>query len=84
MVSWKSTIQLADLHKAHQAGELTTSELGRTLAKRLRKSRYAGDLEGIAQELELVDDVDDYDRLLAALYDFGDRDHRIWINTFGP
>lgn len=82
MADWKTKIELRDLHEAFEKGEMTVKEVGKALADRVQKNRYAGELEDIIYELRVVDDVDDYDWCLEQLYDFGDYDHRIWINTF--
>lgn len=93
MPNWKSKIELKDLHKAydHGAGDITIQQVAAGLAQRIRLNRYAEELEDIAMELEDLaaepeeTDTEElvqwYDYLLSQLYDFGDFEHRIWINT---
>ena len=79
MARWKTLVKLGDLHAKHEAGELTLTETAKDLAKRLRATPYAAELESLLLELENVDTVDEYDEALSALYDFGDEDKRIWF-----
>ncbi len=81
MREWRSKIEVKDLHEGFEEGRLTVPMVGNELARRVRKSPYAAELEDIAAALEGVQEIDDYDAALADLYDFGDRDKRIWINT---
>lgn len=80
MADWKTQIELGDIHHKFESGEMTIQQVGQELAKRLRASPYADDLDQEIGELECVDDPDDYDEILSDLYDFGDWDHRIWFN----
>ena len=93
MSNWKTTVRIGDLHGAHEAGEITIQEVATALAKRFKANRYAkggpdlsfGLLDVIDGLEEMGSDpectVEDYDEWLAELYSFGDRDHRIWVDS---
>jgi translation elongation factor EF-1beta len=84
MSRWKTTIRLGDLHSKYDAGELKIGDVARGLAERVRKNCFfekGGELDEIAEELDMVEDVEDYDFWLGVLYEFGDHDHRVWIDT---
>lgn len=79
MADWKTTVKLGDLHAAFKSGSIPITQVAKDLAERLRKSPYAEELEDEIFELENLEEVDEYDDVLAALYDFGDCGHRIWF-----
>lgn len=79
---WQTKVDLSDLFVAFDENSMTVEEIARATAARLRKNRYASDLHGVIELLEEVDDIDDYDSLLATVYDFGDINKRIWIETY--
>lgn len=82
MARWKTTVVVADIHEAHQRGEMKIDQVAIELAKRLQANRYASWLEDLIDRLNCVTDVEEYDDCLRELYDFGDHDHRIWIESF--
>ena len=90
MPNWKSTIKIGDLHKAYQAGEMTIQEVGKAVESRAMTNRFVRaevdegfDLTDAMHCLRAgVSDVAEYDDCLKALYDFGDDNHNIWIDTF--
>lgn len=89
MANWKATIYLGGLHAEYRAGKLDAKALGRKVAPLVRQllRQYKGyaheELEQIATDFETdVKTVRDYDIILDRLYDFGDRDHRLWVDTF--
>lgn len=85
MQNWKHQIELGDLHNKHEKGELTIQEVGKQLGNRLEKLRlkyYPEDwhLEEYVWWLhDDVNDVNDYDNILAEIYDWAD-DNRVWLN----
>jgi hypothetical protein len=92
MTNWKSTIRIGDLHAAFQNNEITIQELGRRVAERCKLNKFIDrELEDdlgswhICDAIDAlgagVEDVHEYDDCLKALYDFGDDDHMIWIDT---
>ena len=82
MADWKHTVELGDLHRKFDAGEIGIETVALGLAGRLKETPYAEDLADLIDELEMVSDVEDYDYILEQVYDFGDADHQLWINTF--
>lgn len=82
MANWKTNIPIGDLHEEFENGLKTVQEVGKELAARLRKSPHAQDdrIIDLVDQLEALDDVEDYDYLLQELYDFGDQDHRIFFD----
>ena len=82
MANWKETVVIGDLHVGYQCGKYTVEEVGNQLADRLEQTRYKEDWElgDIIFDLRCVGDEDEYDQVLQRLYDFGDEDHRIWLD----
>jgi hypothetical protein len=88
MAEWKTTLNLADLHTSHKAGEITIQQVAAGVVARLKRNRFAEEwqvldvidrLEGVAEDATAT--ADDYDEALSELYDFADRDHQIWVKT---
>ena len=101
MSDWQHKLELKDLHNKYRAGELTPEALGKEVSKRLtalierNRPPISEDLlseaEDIASEFENgIEEVDDYDNVLARLYDWADTSldgkfggkKLCWINTF--
>lgn len=80
MANWKTTVEIGDLHNAHQSGKLTIAEVANTLADRLAKNAYGKALAPVIKRLKKAKDTRAYDACLKAVYDFGDLDHRVWLN----
>lgn len=77
MSNWIHKLNLKDLWKAQEEGKLTTQELGKKVAKRIREAffykKYEKELMVIAHEFENIeDDVEEFDELLNDLYDWAD------------
>lgn len=81
MADWKTTVRIGDLHESHQSGDMTISAVAKALATRLRKNRFAKDLEAVIARLGKVRSANAYDSCLKTLYDFGDHGHRIWLDS---
>jgi hypothetical protein len=91
MTNWKTTLDIADLHQAHRAGDITIQEVAAGVAKRFKKNRFAKEDEGFQAEdiIDWLEDLaedpnatpNDYDGVLNELYNFADWDHRIWVKT---
>ena len=90
MPHWKATVKLGDLHESYQGKIMTVPALAKAVAdrlKRVRRYQDDADFQDIVVEFEgLAEDedagIDDYDCILGRLYDFGDSDHRLWVDTF--
>jgi len=93
MANWQSKIDLEPIWSLGESGELPPPELGKATAGIIRKSsawaRFLdSELEDIADDFEHVATVDEFDKALERLYDWGDEaldDHwagkkRCWIN----
>lgn len=83
MANWQSTIRIGDLHakfdRDHDVEACATA-----LAARIKANRFyreTNTLGGIVEDLEVIDDVTEYDGCLRRLYDFGDHGHRIWVDS---
>lgn len=81
MADWKTTVRIGDLHESHESGAMTIAAVAKSLALRLRKNRFAKDLETVIGKLGKVRSTKSYDSCLKALYDFGDSGHRIWLDS---
>lgn len=81
MADWKTTVRLGDLHESYETGDMKITAVAKALAARLRKNRFAKDLEDVIARLVKVRSVRAYDSCLKTLYDFGDTGHRIWLDS---
>jgi hypothetical protein len=86
MANWKTKVDIFDLNCQFEADEITAKEYADQLANRLERNKYAKDeeLKDIISDLRDAQDEDDVDSVLYQLYEYGDYDHRIWINPFPP
>lgn len=84
MANWKREVKLGDLHQARRAGEMKITEVATQLVARLEQLPYCGDadFDRCLVGLRGVRTVERYDYWLSQLYNFGDSDHRLWIDTF--
>ncbi len=79
MANWQHRLDLIDLWKKYDKGEITPEEEGKEVAKRLRKlipsfpKEFHDEANNIADAFENeVEDVKDFDRVLDSLYDLAD------------
>ena len=95
MANWKYKVQLGDLMGKYEDGELTADQVGKQFAKRLEELPFAKTecvdgwdcahcvfnniVDAFKHE---INDEDDFDAVLGSLYDFGDQDHRLWVEAF--
>lgn len=84
MANWKSTVDVYDIHLKVEENTITVPQAGKMLAERLRKNRYAPQIDDIIDMFENAESTEEYDWALGELYDFGDEGHRIWVNSIGP
>lgn len=97
MSEWVNRLNLKDLWEAKEEGKLTIQELGKQVARRIRKmpcyKLYDNELEEIAVQFEYVDDnVEEFDSILSDLYDWADiclftprgqmQRKMCWVKTF--
>ena len=97
MSNWVNRLDLKDLWKAKDEGKLTIQELGKGIAKRIRKMPcykiHEEVLEEIAVQFEFVgESVVEFDGILNKLYDWADIPLRTirgqtqrkmcWVSTF--
>ncbi len=97
MADWVYRLDLKDLWRREEEGELTIKELAKLVAERIRQlpcyEKYIDDLEEIVNEFEYCcGDVEEFDSILERLYDWADTplhtrkgqmQRRIcWVKTF--
>lgn len=93
MKTWKNRVILGDLHKSYENGELNTQAVSAEVVKRLKALPIKDDdFFNIIDEFESIatDDSEDseesyedwYNNVLESLYDFGDFNKTLWIDTF--
>ena len=95
MANWKYKIDVKDEWKRAKAGELKPCELAEIMANRLAPIVLLeiadAEVEGIMQDFDAMREdesatFDDFDKILARLYDWGDqgdfRNKTCWIGTF--
>jgi hypothetical protein len=81
MNEWETVVELGDLHERHHRGEISIRVLGELLIELLKKNKYADHPEIVraCERLKKVRKVEQYDRVLEQLYNFGDYNRRIWF-----
>lgn len=78
MSQWMNRLDLKDLWKKHRNDEITIEEIGKEIAKRIRKLKcyktQEETLEEIALNFENIsdNDVEEFDGILSDLYDWAD------------
>jgi hypothetical protein len=91
MAQWNYKLDVKEPWRQRQEGEITIQQLAATVAKRLVKvdfrdedinfdrDDFVDELLGLSEDTSAT--ADDFDDVLARLYDFAD-EHRLWIATF--
>lgn len=96
MANWKTKIEISDLHKRHEDGELEPKEVGKEVAARVRAAVKDTNLKDNTQLLDICERLEkdipsededeqakqEYNDALQELYNWGDRHHRMWIAGF--
>ena len=99
MAKWIYKLELKDLWEAKEEGKISISELGKAIADRIRNSKFFKRKIHEEALIDLVlefddcsDDVEEFDDILAQLYDWADTPLRTtrgemqrkmcWVNTF--
>ena len=77
MSKWVNRLDLRDLWEKHNREELTTEQVAKETAKRIRKmpcyKKYKDELEYLIIDFEICgNDVEEFDSILARLYDWAD------------
>ncbi len=94
MANWKYQTSIKTIHDTYQ-DTLDLEQLKTAMAAKVRQLAtktisiadrdYFSDseiLETLAQNFEIVKDIDEYDEVLSELYDWGDAGHKCWIGSF--
>jgi len=88
MANWLNVIKMGDEWRKTRDGEMTIPELAKLLAAKLRDVRVGDavlrDIRLAFVELDEDAVTDDFDKILAQLYDWGDYRHRLFLDTFAP
>lgn len=83
MPQWKRVLKLGDLHEKYKRKAITVQELANGFADRLELLPYKEDpiIEMAVSLLREVEDIEQYDEVLSIVYEFGDINHRLWVDT---
>lgn len=90
MANWKHVLDIGEIYNNLHKNNIHLTEGARQIFIKLKA------LENVITEFEFLDivndwedfsisndvTVDDFDSLMERLYNFGDRDHILWVNTF--
>jgi len=81
MNGWETVVEIGDLHERCHGGEISIRVLGELLIELLKKNKYAEHPEIVlaCERLKKVRKVEQYNRVLEQLYNFGERNRRIWF-----
>ncbi len=95
MNNWKYTIKIGEDMKSFQDGDCLLVDFAKNLNRKLKPilgdmiGRYperSEELEDIILDLSIleghIDDVDEMDEILERLYDFGDEDKILFVDSF--
>lgn len=90
MVHWNEKINIAHLHRLFTSGGLSLQNLSRGVVRKLQNTEVFATAEpeliDIMCAFDAIDELaqlDDYIAVLDMLYDFGDKDHMLWIDAEG-
>ena len=82
-MSWKHEINIKPLFEAYDTGQLTVRQIGATVASMLLGisaiEEFPDDLVAVAVDFHHVTDLDDFNKLLDAVYDWGDLGERLQV-----
>lgn len=88
MAIWKEQINISHLHRLYEEDKISVESLGKAVASRLRLTNYYQDhdpeiIEIICEfaALNKISELKDYEVILDMLYDFGDIEHRLLVET---
>ena len=81
MANWKETLDVSDLIEAFENGKKTIEQIAEAGFERCKKLSCYSDPEfkAIISDLSNIDDEDDYDDIMDAIYDYGDVGNRLWV-----
>ena len=86
MANWLNVIKIGPEWEKTRDGEMTIPELAQLLAAKLRDVRGSDavlrDIRLAFEGLDEEADTDDFDKIIGRLYDWGDYNHRLFIDTF--
>ena len=87
MANWKKKLVLRDLSEKHDNEEMTASQVGKEVSKRLAEiypeNERNPDIHCFINRFDDVKDEDEFDDIMTELYDWGDADHRLWVAMLG-
>jgi len=87
MANWKYKIDISKEHHAFEDAECDIYVVVDKLVAELKMSPYAEYMDFTIERLESLrgipedEAVEEYDELLQEVYDFGNENHRLWVNT---
>ncbi|GAA6622840.1 hypothetical protein [Scytonema sp. NUACC26] len=85
MKEWKYTVELGDLHRQYNNGEICITEVAYKLSERLESLlEYFPDdwnLNDMIDFFAEIENVTEYDDWLECLYNWADKNN-VWISTF--
>lgn len=88
---WETVVNISDLYMNFREAEIGVREVAKGFAARLKKNKYA---EALAKQIKYLEDisegriamgfdvVDIFDEVLCDLYEFGDKEKRIFFDTY--
>lgn len=92
MDKWKNYVELSDIFETYEEGvsdfdehkDLIVQRLLHSSNKFVLISKYDREnLKDLIDELAGTEDLSEFNDCLDLIYDWGDVDHKLWINTMG-
>lgn len=91
MANWEEIINISHLHRLYEDGSINVQQLGKGVARRLQNTNcfHVADPElvdiiCVFDGLDEFSELKDYEVGLDLLYSFGDKSHRLWIESLMP
>ncbi len=81
MPTWNTLLDLTDLYEDLNCGRKTVAEFGQSIANRLSQNAYAGQLTETIRKFRSAKTTEEIDVALDELWNFGDRDRRIFVKV---
>ena len=90
MANWNETINIAALHKLYTTGDINLQQVSKTIVGKLKLTEAFASSEpeiiDVMCAFEAIDPLarlKDYEAALDMLYDYGDKDFRLWVEADG-
>lgn len=92
MANWQYKIKIGDDIKNFEEHKISINQLSIKISEKLKpiikslqsngRIEIANELISVQQNLKTIEDEDNFDDIMNDLYDIGDNEHLLWLDTF--